>query len=313
MSLHLGIQLSSASGTWDEIRETALLVDELGYDSLWVSDHLRGSGDPQTSQLESWQLIGALGALTSRAKVGVLVSAVQFRHPAVLAKMAATLDHVTGGRAILGLGAGWLESEHEPYGIPFGTKRERGRRLAEAAALARSLFDEPRATLAGRYYTITDALAEPKPLQRRLPICIGGTGDRTVLPAVARHADLWNAHGAPDYLARKIVLLREHCAAARRDPARIAVSAAVRPLIVRDTPAEIDARYDAIVARGRARGRDDRFAVTGDADTVAKRLAEFWRVGVTGVIAQMQAPYDRQSIERLIGEVKARLLESVAA
>ena len=278
-----------------------------------MADHLRAGNRGEDPYFESWQLVAAWGALTSRVRIGVLVSAVTFRHPAVLAKMAAALDHISGGRAVLGLGAAWFEAEHTAYGIPFGTKRERGQRLAEAAAIARSLFDTRKTTLEGRHYRLRDALAEPKPIQKRLPILIGGSGDRTVLPVVARHADMWNAHGDPAYIEGKLRVLREHCAELGRDPSEIEASSAIRPLVVRDSAAEIDARFDEIVRRNHQAARDARFAVTGDVETVARRLAEFWKVGVSGFIVQMQSPYDRVSIERLIREVRPRLLELVTA
>lgn len=288
-------------------------MDDLGYDSLWVADHLRAGNRAEDPYLESWQLVAALGALTSRARVGVLVSAVTFRHPAVVAKMATALDHITGGRAVLGLGAAWFEPEHGAYGIPFGTKRERGERLAEAAAIARALFDRKRTTLEGRHYRLADALAEPKPIQTRLPILIGGSGEHTVLPTVARHADMWNAHGDPAYLERKLGVLRTHCAKLGRDPSEIEVTSAIRPLVVRDSAAEIEARFEEIVRRNHQAARDARFAVTGDVDAVARRLAEYWGVGVSGFIVQMPTPYDRLTIERLAREVRPRLLELIAA
>src|SRR6266498_1319554 len=143
---------------------------------------------------------------------GLLVSGNTYRHPAVLANMAVTLDHITGGRAILGMGAAWFAAEHEAYGIRYGTVAQRLDWLEEAAAVARSLLDQPRTTLSGAHYRLTDAPCEPKPVQPRLPIMLGGGGERRTLRIVARYADLCNCFGSPETLVHKIAVLHRHCA-----------------------------------------------------------------------------------------------------
>src|SRR5437870_5403540 len=163
-SFHVGVQLSTAMVTWRELRDAARMIEDLGYDSLWVPDHLiaREFGAPR---LEAWQALAGIAASTGRIRVGPLVSPVTFRHPAVLAKMAATLDHVSDGRLILGLGAGGLPIEHEMFGIAFGPRSERIERLDEACVVVRSMFDDPQPAFIGRHYQLRDATAEPKPIQ----------------------------------------------------------------------------------------------------------------------------------------------------
>ncbi len=198
-SFHLGVQLATSTVSWPEIRDAARRVEELGYDSLWVPDHLLGR-ETGAARLEAWQVLAAIAAATRRIRIGPLVSPVTFRHPAVLAKMAATLDHVSHGRLTLGLGAAGLAAEHATFGIPFGPRSERVQRLDEACVILRSLFDYPRTTFIGRHFQVRDATAEPKPIQSHLPILIGG-GAPSVVGIAARRADMWNMIATPDAFA----------------------------------------------------------------------------------------------------------------
>lgn len=164
------------------MREAAIAVDDLGFDWLLTSDHLLASDnhqlDPDGPIFEAWQLVAAWAAITRRVGIGVMVSSVTLRHPALLAKMAITLDHISGGRAMCGIGAGWFEKENETYGIAWSNTRERLTQLEEAASILRSLFDDPRTNFSGQHYQLTEAPASPKPLQPRLPLLIGGGGER---------------------------------------------------------------------------------------------------------------------------------------
>jgi len=193
-------------------------------DDLWLFDHfvpLRlNLTDPCP---EAWTLLTALAVQTRRARLGILVSGNTYRHPAVIAKMAATLDIVAGGRLEFGLGAGWHEGEHRMYGIPLGTTADRIRALDEACVVIRRLWTEARTSFSGRYYTLEDAVCEPKPVQPGgPPITIGGTGERLTLHVVARHADTWNFNGTSvDEFVRLNGVLDEHCGALGRDPAAI--------------------------------------------------------------------------------------------
>lgn len=305
--VRLGVSLWPQGVTWTEVRDTSLLIDELGYDSLWSYDHFMPlHPDPTVPVLDGWTVQSALAALTKRTRLGVLVTGVTHRNPAILAKMVATLDHVSNGRAILGLGAAWNEQEHWTYGIPFGTDGQRLALLDEACTVIRSLFDDETTTFEGEHVTVHDAVLWPKPVQKRLPILIGGGGERKTLRIVARHADLWNAFGTPDVVRRKLEILRTHCAAVSRDPATIAVTVNVG-VIVRDTADGVRARLRAI---GPVAGFPDYSASNepyGSPDVVAARLADYVAAGVSEIIAVIPAPYDRETIERLASEVRPRL------
>ncbi|HSL56755.1 MAG TPA: LLM class F420-dependent oxidoreductase [Acidimicrobiales bacterium] len=207
---------------WDEILAGCRHAQATGWDGLWVADHFMPNGDDVSGPMhEGWTLATALGASVPRVRIGVLVTGNTYRHPAVLAKMAATLDHVTGGRVVLGLGAGWQENEHRAYGIEYSTVGGRLDRLDEACEVITSLLREPRTSFAGEHYQLVDAPLEPKPVQDRLPLLIGGGGERRTLRTAARWADEWNVWGTPDTLRHKIGVLEQHCADLGRDPAEI--------------------------------------------------------------------------------------------
>lgn len=310
--VYFGLSLYPEYATWAEMRDTALLVDQLGYDGLFTSDHFIPSttaGHMTGPNLESWQVLAAWGAMTRRAQIGTLVTGNTYRHPAILAKMAATLDHITGGRAVLGLGAGWYEAEHRMYGLDFGTLGQRMARLAESAAVIRSLLDRPRTTFHGKHYDLTDALAEPKPVQARLPLLIGGAGERKTLRVVARHADMWHRDGTPELIAHRIDVLKRHCEAVGRDVAEI-LPLAGGAIVVRDDAEGIDARLREWAARGRIAG-EPILPFAGTPDAVARYLAAQWRAGARGWIFYTTAPFDRESIERLQTEVRPRLMELI--
>jgi F420-dependent oxidoreductase-like protein len=303
VTIHLGVSLSAGNASWQELREGARLVESLGYDSVWAPDHFLTSGQADGAYHEAWQILASWAAATSQVRLGPLVSPVDFRHPAVLAKMAITLDHVSGGRLVLGLGAGWYEQEYAQFGLPFGPPAERLGRLAETAAICRSLFDQRRTTFEGRFYRLKGAISEPKPVQQHLPILIGADGDRA-LRVVAHHADWWNGFGTPDEVARKLGVIRRAAAKAGRDAEKILPSVTVRPLIVRDRPAEIDHQLKVTVERHRLAQPDTRFMLAGTVQDVAERLREYTRRGVRTFVVQQRVPWDRESLERLAHEVR---------
>ena len=214
------------SQPWGDVLALAQHVERTGWDGVWYADHfMPNAPDTSTPWPEAWTTLAALGAAVPRVRIGTLVSGNTYRHPAVLAKMAATLDHITGGRAVLGLGAGWQENEHQQYGIPFYTTAERLARLDEACRTIKLLFTETKASFDGRYYQLTDASLEPKPVQRPLPLLVGGGGEKKTLAITARHADEWNVWGTVDILQHKMSVLDRHCAELGRDPREIQRSA----------------------------------------------------------------------------------------
>ena len=218
----------SPNQPWADVLATARHAEATGWDGVWVADHFMGNAPgpfpAEIPTLEAGSLVAALGAAVDRVRIGTLVYGNTYRHPAVLANMAVTADHVSGGRFVLGIGAGWQVNEHEQYGIELPPVRERIDRFAEAIQIVRSLLREPTTTFAGEHYRLTDALCEPKPLQDPLPILVGASGDR-MLGIVARFADEWNTWGLPDHIAERSAALDRQCDKAGRDPDAIARSA----------------------------------------------------------------------------------------
>ena len=204
-----------------KVVEMAVAAEETGFDSVWVMDHffqLPPLGGPERPMLEAYTLLGALGARTSRVRLGALVGGVTYRNPALVAKEATTLDVITGGRAILGLGAAWYDVEHDALGFDFPPAGERIDRLEEAAHICRAMFTEEAPSFEGRYYRIREARNVPRPIQPGgPPIMIGGGGEKRTLRAVARYADMWNFIGDPQTYAQKLDTLRRHCDEAGRD------------------------------------------------------------------------------------------------
>src|SRR3984885_3568274 len=210
---------------WDDIYEITSHCERTGWDGVYFADHFMPNGpgpEPLDGDiLECWSIIAALAASVPRLRLAPLVTSVTYRHPAVLAKIAAAVDQIAHGRLTLGIGAGWQENEHAAYGLALGTVRERMDRFEEAVQILRSLLTEPRTTFAGEYFQVTDAPAQPAPVQERMPLLIGGGGERRTLRIAARYADHWNAWTTPELLAHKISVLREHCEQVGRDPAQI--------------------------------------------------------------------------------------------
>jgi F420-dependent oxidoreductase-like protein len=216
------------AGSWDEIHEITSHCEQTGWDGVYIADHFMPNGpgpEPLDGDvLECWSVIAALAASIPRLRIAPLVTSVTFRHPAVLAKIAAAVDQISHGRLTLGLGAGWQENEHASYGLALGTVRERMDRFEEAVQILHSMLGQPRTTLEGRYFQVRDAPNRPGPVQPRLPLLIGGAGEQRTMRIAARYADHWNAWSTPETLAQKVSVLRARCAEIGRDPAEIHVS-----------------------------------------------------------------------------------------
>jgi alkanesulfonate monooxygenase SsuD/methylene tetrahydromethanopterin reductase-like flavin-dependent oxidoreductase (luciferase family) len=261
---------------------------------------------------EAWELLAAWGALTTRVRLGTLVTGNTYRHPPVLAKMVATLDHITNGRAILGLGAAWHEGEHAMYGLRFPSTAGRLARMDEAARVLRLLLDEPTASFSGKHYTLTDAVAEPKPVQERLPLLIGGGGERKTLRTVARYADLWHGHGTPEVIAHKLEVLAAHCADVGRDLREIKPLTSVRPdVVLRSKVSDVTAQLERVRARSK-RPEPLKMNPIHTVDALVERCAALWRAGARGFILYFMAPFDHETIERIATEVRPQLEEAIA-
>ena len=307
--IKLGVLLWSQATDWPAFEKSARRVDELGYDSLWTWDHLYAIfGDPYQPIFEGWMSLAAWAKVTTRVKLGLLVGANTFRNPGLVAKLAATLDHLSDGRAVLGIGGAWFELEHTAHGIEFGSGF--GQRLDwfdEAVGAMRTVLDGGEVTSdeGGRYQF--DALRhQPLPIQPRLPIMIGGSGEKKTLRTVAKYADMWNAMGTVDTMRHKIDVLRQHCADVGRDPSEIEFTLGIKATI-RDSAAEADKVWRAAMEHNRTPMSDVEDDVTfwnGTPEQLAERLAPYVELGFETMISEHPAPYDTESIERLIGQVK---------
>jgi F420-dependent oxidoreductase-like protein len=215
-----------AGQPWEEILRASQHAESTGWDGVWFADHFVPSlGDIGGPTHECWTVLAGLAAAVPRVRIGSIVAGNTYRNPAVLAKQAATVDHISGGRLVLGLGAAWQENEHLAYGIPFPGTKERLDRLDEACAVITSLFREERSSFSGRYYQLVDAPLAPKPVQERLPLLIGGGGERRTMRIAAQWADEWNVWGTPELHVEKAEVLARHCEDLGRDPSEIERSA----------------------------------------------------------------------------------------
>ena len=216
----------SAAQDWEPTLAIATHAERTGWDGVWVADHfMPGMGAPDGPTNEAMSYVTALAATVPRVRIGTLVCGNTYRHPAVLVKQATTIDRISGGRFVLGLGAGWQENEHTAYGIPFFTVRERLDRLDEACRVVKALTTSDRSDLDGRFYALRDAPLSPKTVQSPLPLLVGGGGERRTLRIAATYADAWNCWGTPEVLAHKVSVLERHCADLGRDPSTIHRSA----------------------------------------------------------------------------------------
>ncbi len=221
--IRFGVQTPQQHTTWSEMLSLWQEADSLGYDTAWVFDHfLPIFSDPTGPCMEAWTALAALAMATHNVRVGAMVTGNTYRHPAVLAKMATTVDIISGGRLILGIGAGWFELEHQQYGIPFHTIGGRLQRLDESLEIIKLLWTQDRSTFNGHHYKLENASFNPKPLQKpHPPILVGATGENIALGIVAKHAQMWNSFGTPEVFRHKIARLTDHCERIGRDPATI--------------------------------------------------------------------------------------------
>jgi F420-dependent oxidoreductase-like protein len=268
-TLKFSAWLGSATA-WPDLLDEAQHLARTGWSGIWVADHFMPNREDNLGPTqEVWTLLAALAASVPGVRLGSLVTGNSYRNPAVLAKQVAQVDIVSGGRAVLGLGAGWQENEHTAYGIPFHTTAQRLGMLEESVQIIRSLFDNERTNFDGRYYQVVNAPLAPKPVQARLPILIGGGGEKVTLRIAARYADEWNVWGAPDVLQQKGAVLDRHCEDAGRDPAQIKRTAQAL-LTISDDPAVIER---ARAARGFA-------SIAGGVEEIRDHMGRYEDAGV---------------------------------
>jgi alkanesulfonate monooxygenase SsuD/methylene tetrahydromethanopterin reductase-like flavin-dependent oxidoreductase (luciferase family) len=301
---HFGLLAWPQATGWPAYRDTLVAADAAGWDSIWTWDHLLAIAGPWDQPIfEGWTSLAAIAALTSRVRMGLMVGANTFRNPGLTAKLATTLDHISAGRAVLGLGGAWFEREHEAFGLEFGTSV--GLRLDwldEAVGLLRRLLDGEMVTHDGPHYHLVDALCRPRPIQARLPILIGGRGPRKTLRTVARYADAWNMSGSLELAAKSVRILGEHCAVAGRDLSEIEMGVNIQ-VVIRDDPAEAE---DVWLEMMRTNGTPDATGmprVLGSPARLAEAIRPFLDLGFSHINVRVPAPFDRETIER-VGEVR---------
>jgi F420-dependent oxidoreductase-like protein len=307
MTMRFGAAFWVQRTGWLELREAAVRAEAAGFDDLWIDDHLLSDeGDWADDKFEGWTTLAALAAVTTRVRLGHMVTANTFRNPGLLAKMATTVDHVSGGRVVLGMGAGWFEREHEAFGIDFGSGfGERLDRLVEAVPVVRRLLDGETVTHEGRFYTLREAVCAPRPVQARLPILVGGSGPRKTLPLVARSADLWNCYGTPDEVAAADEILREACAAAGRDEREIERTVDLN-VVVRPTREAAEAAWRDWLETHRPQAGEEGLDAAGPVEDVAEVLARYRDVGFAHPVMVFRTPWDTETMERL-PELRAAL------
>ena len=212
--------------TWEDTLEGCRHAESTGWDGIWYADHFMPNEENIDQPIhEAWSVLAAVAASVPRVRIGPLVAGNTYRNPALTAKIAATIDHISGGRVVLGLGAGWQEIEHQIYGYDFSTVKGRRDRLDEAVEIIVSLLTNGRTNYQGEHYTVLDAPLDPKPIQTKIPLMIGGGGRKRTLRTAAIHADEWNYWGMPEDIAELCAVLDAHCDDVGRDPSEIQRSA----------------------------------------------------------------------------------------
>ncbi len=298
--VRVGALLWPQTSSWPLIRDAAVRVDRAGLDSLWTWDHLMAIVGPwEQPILEGWTTLAAWAVVTEKPTLGLMVGANTFRNPGLTAKLATTLDHLSGGRAILGIGGAWFEREHDGFGIDFFSGfGERLDRLDEAVMLIRRLLDGERVSHEGRFYRMHDALCEPRPVQAHLPILIGGSGPKKTLATTARYADMWNSSGTLEELRQKDNNLRARCADVGRDPSTIERTFSVW-MTIRDDAAEARRVLSAAAEANGDHVTEDDDVYVGPPEQIADELRPIVELGFRHLIVEILAPYDAETLERL--------------
>jgi F420-dependent oxidoreductase-like protein len=283
---------------FEHMAAMATAADDGGFSSLWVMDHfyqLPGLGGADDKMLEGYTLLGALAARTKKVTLGTLVTGVTYRNPALLAKEVTTLDIISSGRAVLGIGAAWYDVEHEGLGVDFPPVPERMDRLEEAVQICRLMFTEERPTFEGRYYSIKEARNLPPPVQADgPPIMIGGSGPKRTLRAVAKYADMSNMFGGPDTLRKNIEILHNHCADVGRDPSGVKITRLGSLFLARSADEAEQLRQGVAGAMGEEWAREA--ATFGDADEVGEQVRALVEAGTQELIFNLPLANDADDV-----------------
>jgi F420-dependent oxidoreductase-like protein len=317
--IRLGLQIPnfnfpgvSEGNLFERLSDLAVTAESSGFDTVLVMDHLhqiQNVGPPENFMLEGNTILSALAARTTSVNLSLLVGGVTYRNPALHAKITTTLDVISGGRAIHGIGAAWFEGEHVAYGFEFPTLRERFERLEDHLNIARAMFTQERASYEGKHHSVHEALNNPSPIRGDIPIMIGGSGEKKTLRMVAQYADASNFFGDANRLRHLIGVLEGHCERLGRDPAEITTTR-LGTVIVAPTQEEADARLDLLAKRT---GMPQERLVTvlaGDPDTVAEKASKLLETGIDALIFNSPEVHDLEAV-RLLGETLGPLCSDV--
>jgi len=309
MAMKFGAQATQAGVTWEELLSLWQELDrDSNFDHLWLMDHfVTGMGTAADSSgpcMEGWTALAALAQATERVRLGILVTGNTYRHPAVLAKMATTVDHISGGRLEFGLGGAWHTYEHQAFAIPFHTTKERLARLDEAAQVIKLLWTQPRPKFQGRYYRLDEPPYNPPNVQQpHPPILIGGGGEKRTLRTVAKYADATNVSGPPEEVRRKFEVLEGHCREAGRDYSEIRRTVQLL-LFLTDDPAFQQRVVQGVMAfRGVGEDEARRSVLLGSVEEVKAQVGEFAAAGVQEIIVAQFPRTHRESLLRFSQEV----------
>ena len=302
--VRFSIQTGQQFASWDEIVRIWQRAEELGYDVAWTYDHFVAvMMDPFDPCLESWACLAALAVQTKRIRIGALVTGNPYRHPAILAKIATTVDVISGGRLEFGIGSGWYEPEHIMFGMPFGTPRSRCERLDESLTMIRSLWRERETTFAGKHYQLNSAIAEPKCVQQpHPPITVAGAGEKRLLPIVARHADAWSSFGSPDVYRHKIEVLRGLCEKEGRDCDTIEKQVLVPTSITDDVSTAEPMIQGYAFYQGISEDEARNWMLLGSVDDVRRQIDAFVAAGVNHFVLTL-SPYNFEVFEQFASDV----------
>jgi alkanesulfonate monooxygenase SsuD/methylene tetrahydromethanopterin reductase-like flavin-dependent oxidoreductase (luciferase family) len=319
--LRIGFQVWGQYVTWPDLMAIGADIDGLGFDELWSNDHFLplaagtdgADGALQGPVFEGWSILFGWAGITDRVRMGCLVSGAGYRNPGLLVKLATALDHATRGRAALGLGGGWFEPEHRAFGFAFPPLGQRLDRFAEAARICRGLLDGQAVSVTGEWFSTEEARNDPSPVQARLPLVIGGSGEQRTLRIVAEVADIWNADGdSPESFWRRTEILDQRCFTVGRDPAAIERTVGLPPPLIRATREDAVDALTAVLERhatdsSAARRAATRSPFAAALDDVIGALRRYRDAGASAVMFDLPAPYDRPTLEALAGPVRSAL------
>ncbi len=292
----------------DSLKHLVLRAESSGFDSFWVMDHfhqIQFVGAPDEPMLEGWTTIAALSAVTSKIRLGTLVTGNTYRHPSVLAKIGATLDVMSKGRLFMGIGAGWNEEEANAYGIPFPSTKERLKRLEESVQIIKKMWTEEKANFNGKYYKLQDAYCNPKPIQKPHPtIMVGGEGERETLRIVAKYENACNLFGSANTVKHKLNVLREHCETSGRDYNKILKTKLSRVVIGKSRD-EAERRL-AELFEGASPERIKEMSIYGTSEEVCQEIEALRDAGIEYLIVNFGAKYESEAVSLFTDEVIKR-------